>query len=56
MCGWVRKPGIHGRRGCMRASGGGAQYSTEVTGRNVYVVGEELLGSDISFHQEQWKP
>lgn len=51
----------------MRASGGGAQYSTEVTGRNVYVVGEELLGSDcdskifyyficISFHREQWKP
>lgn len=40
----------------MRASGGGAEYSTEVTGRNVYVVGEELLGSDISFHQEQWKP
>lgn len=55
------------KEGCMRASGGGAQYSTEVTGRNVYVVGEELLGSDcdskifyyficISFHREQWKP
>lgn len=46
---WMGKEARYSwKEGCMRASGGGAQYSTEVTGRNVYVVGGSYWGQTVT--------